>query len=264
MFKKFFKKNIVLSISILSILISILALIFSILSLNGKSLNQNNTLDELVNGDKYFQGENAKETEYILGNPKNKITLFVYSDPECPYCKIYQEKTIQKLQEKYLEDKSDFSKSKISIVYRNFAQSYHTKAPTEINALLCSREFYGQNVYINALNELYKNTQGNDNLDLNLLPKIIENAINLSKENKQNIKQEFKQEEFVNCYKNNTFNQEFLDNQNDAIKAGLEGTPYSVLTYNDGNKNIIISKISGARDVDYLEKFISKLLKIKK
>ena len=48
---------------------------------------------------------------------------------------MLQEDTIQKLQEKYSLDKNDYTKAKIGIVYRHFAQSYHTQAPTEINAL---------------------------------------------------------------------------------------------------------------------------------
>ena len=113
--------------------------------------NSNNdkgdTLINLMNVDKIYKGKEFKDSEYILGNTKNKITILVYSDFECPFCKMFQEQTIQVLQKKY-------TKGEIGIVYRHFAQSYHDKAPNEINASLCTRELYGQNVYINFINRI--------------------------------------------------------------------------------------------------------------
>lgn len=258
--KNFFKNQIAVSILIGALLIS--AGIIAYALINNNSNDKSKTLDSIMNQDKIFVGANFENKEYILGNDKNDVVVVVYSDFECPFCKMLQENVIEKLQEKY-KTKSDLSEGKIGIVYRHFAQSYHDKAPTEINASLCARELYGQNVYKNFISRIYNISPTNNGLDLGLLPEIAEYSINKAKEAKQDIKKDFSKEEFISCFNNMTYNQEFMDNSNDAITAGLEGTPYSLIVYRDGEENVVISKISGLREVSYFERIIDKLIKLK-
>lgn len=259
--KNFFKNQIAVAILIGSLLIAAGIIGYALVS--SKSSSKSEALDKIVNGDKTFQGKEFENNEYILGNKDNDVTLVVYSDFECPFCKMLQENSIQKLQEKYSLDKKDYSKAKIGIVYRHFAQSYHTKAPTEINASLCARELYGQNVYINFINRIYSITPANNGLDLAVLPDIAEYSITLAKNNGEIIKKDFDKSEFMTCVNERRYDSEFQSDAQDAISAGLEGTPYSVILYKDGGDNLIISKISGARDLSYFETIIDKLLKIK-
>jgi protein-disulfide isomerase len=203
-----------------------------------------------------------QDDRVIFGKKDAPITIVEYSDFECPFCKMLQENVIEKLQEKY-KTKNDLSEGKIGIVYRHFAQSYHDKAPTEINASLCARELYGQNVYKNFISRIYNISPTNNGLDLALLPEIVEYSVNKAKEAKQEVRKDFAKEEFINCFNKMTYNQEFIDNSSDAITAGLEGTPYSLIIYKDRNENIVISKISGLKEVSYFERIIDKLLKIK-
>ena len=225
--------------------------------------NNNSSLEDIMNADKVFSGSDFKDNEYILGNKDSKITIVVYSDFECPFCKILQENAIQKLQKEYSLDEKDFSKGKIGIVYRHFAQSYHDKAPNEINASLCTRELYGQNAYINFINRIYSITPANNGLDQTLIPDIANFAVNEAKQNKEDYKKDFNKQEFMTCVNNQTYNQEFLNDAQDAVNMGLDGTPYTIILFNDGNKNMIINKISGSKEVSYFENIINKLLKVK-
>ena len=259
--KNFFKNQIALSIIIGAFLIALGIVGYAFIA--GKNNSKSDALDKLMNGDKTFQGKEFKSNEYILGNEKNDITLVVYSDFECPFCKILQENAIQQLQKKYSLDPKDPTKGKIGIVYRHFAQSYHDKAPTEINASLCARELYGQNVYINFINRIYSITPANNGLDLATLPDITEYAITTAKDNGESVKKDFDKNEFMTCVSEKRYDKEYQEDAQDAILAGLEGTPYSVILYKDDGENLIVSKISGARDLSYFETVIDKLLKIK-
>ncbi len=258
--KNFFKNQIAIAILGGALLIALGILGYALL--NNNSNSKSSALDSIMNQDRIFAGAEFKNKEYILGNEKNEITVVVYSDFECPFCKMLQENVIEKLQEKY-KTKNDLSEGKIGIVYRHFAQSYHDKAPIEINASLCARELYGQNVYKNFISRIYNISPTNNGLDLALLPEIVEYSVNKAKEAKQEVRKDFAKEEFINCFNKMTYNQEFIDNSSDAITAGLEGTPYSLIIYKDRNENIVISKISGLKEVSYFERIIDKLLKIK-
>lgn len=261
--KKIFKNQIAASILLSTLILTSGIIIYGFIN-KGKSKNENKLalLESVINGDKYFQGNAFKDEQYILGNRKNDITLIVYSDLECPFCQILQENVVKQLQKKYILDPKDPSKAKIGIVYRHFAQSYHTKAPAEINASLCVRELYGQNTYINFINKIYDVSPSNNGLDLALLPSIAKDVIDQTKADNMLVKKEFDLKDFTNCFNNNTYNEEFLADSNDAINAGLEGTPFSVLLYRNGASQVIVQKISGARDFNYFDTLIQKLLKI--
>lgn len=257
--KKIFKNEMTVAILLGALLISISIVSYGLIN---KNSNKGDTLTNLMTVDKIFQGKNFKENEYILGNNKNKITIAIYSDFECPFCKMLQEETIQVLQKKYSNGK-DYRDAKIGIIYRHFAQSYHDKAPNEINASLCARELYGQNTYINFINRIYSITPTNNGLDQNLLPEIANFAVTEAKQNKQEYKKEFEMEEFMNCLNAKIYDAEFKESTQDAIDIGLDGTPYTLILYKNGNDNIIMNKISGAKDSGYFEKIINKLLQVK-
>lgn len=256
---KIFKNETNVAIMLGALLISISIVSYGLMS---KGSNKEDTLTSLMTVDKIFQGKDFKDNEYILGNTKNKITILVYSDFECPFCKMFQENTIQVLQKEYSAGK-DFSNGKIGIVYRHFAQSYHDKAPNEINASLCARELYGQNAYINFINRIYSVSPTNNGLDQSLLPDIADFAVGEAKQNEEYYKKEFNKEEFMSCVTNKTYYAEFQASTQDAIEAGLDGTPYTLILYKSGNDNIIMGKVSGAKDVGYFEKIINKLLQVK-
>lgn len=261
--KNLFKNQTATAILFGAFIIALGIIGYAFITKGGDSESKKDVLDSIMNGDKVFQGSDFKDKEYILGNTKNDITVVVYSDFECPFCKMLHENAILQLQKKYSTDSKDISKAKIGIVYRHFAQSYHNKAPSEINASLCAREIYGQDVYTNFIDRLYEVNPADGSFDLATLPDITQYAISTAKDKNQNVKKDFDKEEFTKCLGNQTYNSEFLENMQDAVTAGLEGTPYSVILYKDGNEQTIIAKISGAREASYYENIVDKLLKIK-
>lgn len=262
--KKFLKNQIALAILLASLILAGGIVAYALISKNSNGENSKAALlDSILNQDKYFSGIPFQENEYLLGNPDNNITLLIYSDPECPFCKMLHNNTVLDLEKKYILNEKDHTKAKIGIVYRHFALSFHTQAPLEINALLCARELYGQSAYLNMLDRIYEITPANNGLDLATLPTIAEYAVNKVKNDQQNLKKEFKAEEFQTCYNQNTYNAEFEADQDDALKAGLDGTPYALILYKDKDNQLIVQKISGARDINYFTNILDKLLKIK-
>lgn len=261
--KNFFKNQTAVAILFGALIIALGIIGYALITKDSPSGSKKDILDSIMNGDKIFQGSDFKDKEYILGNSKNDITVVIYSDFECPFCKMLHNNAVLQLQEKYSTDEKDVSKAKIGIVYRHFAQSYHLKAPTESNASLCARELYGQNVYANFIDRIYEVNPTNDGLDLATLPDIVEFAVKTAKEKNQSVKKDFDKQEFTKCLSNETYNSEFMENMQDAVVAGLEGTPYSVITYRDGNDETVIAKVSGAREASYYESIIDKLLTIK-
>ncbi len=259
-FKNLIKNPIAIAIIISSIILALSVVAYSLI--NKKSVKED-ALNQIMNQDKYFNGLAFQKDEYILGNPDNKIVWIIYSDPECPFCKMLHQNTVEQIRKDYGLDPNDYTKSKIAIVYRHYGLSFHTKAPLEINALLCSRELYGQNVYLNSIDRIYDVTPANNGLDDSILPDIVEYAYNLTKSKNQSVLKDFNKEEFQNCYNSYTYNTEFEADQNDATEAGLDGTPYSVIVYKDKDNRLIVQKVSGAMGTDYFENIFNKLLKIK-
>lgn len=262
-FHSFFKNQIAVAILLASLILAGGLVAYSLISKNNSSSSKEALLNSILNQDKYFHGLPFQNNEYILGNPENKITLVVYSDTECPFCKMLHENVIQALQKEYGLNSQDYSQAKIGIVYRHFALSFHDRAPLEINAALCTRELYGQNAYLNFLDRIYAITPANNGLDPSLLPDIAKYATDLVKTNNQNLKKEFDSQAFQSCYQSGTYNAEFMADAKDALDAGLDGTPYSLILYRDNQEQLIVQKISGAQSLTYFKSALDKLLKLK-
>lgn len=80
-----------------------------------------------------------ERSEHILGNKNAKVTLVVYSDYQCPFCKRF-EPTLQETIKKYPKD--------VRIVFRNFPlNSIHPYAQKAAEAAECVAKFGGNNAF---------------------------------------------------------------------------------------------------------------------
>lgn len=104
--------------------------------------------------------------DHILGNPDAKVVIIEYSDPECPYCKMFHP-VMERIMSEYGKD------GNVAWVYRQFPiASLHPKAHHESEAVECANKLGGNTKFWEYINKIFEITPGNNQLDPAELPKI--------------------------------------------------------------------------------------------
>lgn len=154
--------------------------------------------------------EPVSAEDHILGNPKASIMIVEFSDTECPFCKNFHQ-TMHKVIDTYGKT------GKVAWVYRHFPiDGLHSKARKEAEATECAAELGGNDGFWKYLDNLYKKTPSNDDLDMSLLPLIAE-EIGLN------------QADFETCLNSGKYADKIERSIQDAKTAGGQGTPYTVI-----------------------------------
>jgi protein-disulfide isomerase len=149
-------------------------------------------------------------TDHILGNPNAPVTILEYSDTECPFCKSF-DVTMKSIMNTYGKD------GKVDWVYRHFPlDSIHPKTRKEAEATECANELAGNKGFWDMLDKIYTNTPSNNGLDASLLP-VFAKAVGLD------------QTKFNTCLASGKYAATVEADFQDGIKAGAQGTPYSVM-----------------------------------
>lgn len=155
------------------------------------------------------------DEDWIKGKKNATVSVVEFADTECPFCRQFHP-TMQRLIEEYPND--------VNWVYRHFPlTSIHPKAPKEAEAAECAGELAGNEGFWKYIDRLFEVTPSNNNLDPAQLPKIAEDVgIN--------------PEKFESCLNSGTYAQKVQDHYNQAVAAGAQGTPYSIIVTPDGEK----------------------------
>lgn len=147
--------------------------------------------------------------DHILGNPNPTVMMLEYSDLECPFCKTFH-KTMQTLMDQYAKD------GKIAWTYRHFPLDIHPLSPKESEASECAFELGGNTGFWSYVNKIFEITPSNNQLDPTKLPEIAKgNGLDLTK--------------FNACLSSGKYAQKIKDDYADGLKAGVNGTPHTVL-----------------------------------
>ncbi len=154
--------------------------------------------------------------DHIRGDVNTAEAIIVeYSDLECPFCKNFH-RTLQGVMEKY--------PGKVAWVYRHFPlDSLHSKARIEARATECAASLGGNDAFWSYLDMIFENTPSNDGLAESQLYTFAEN-INLSKQG------------FKDCMSKDTFDLVVEMQYQDGVRAGVQGTPHSIILTKDGRK----------------------------
>ncbi|MBI3255856.1 MAG: thioredoxin domain-containing protein [Candidatus Andersenbacteria bacterium] len=180
-----------------------------------------------------FRAVDAKK-DHIRGAANAKVTIIEYSDLECPFCKRFHE-TMKQVLAAYPND--------VRWVYRHAPLvQLHSKAPAEANAAECAGE---QGKFWEFIDEVFVVTPANNGLDAAELPKIA------AKVGVANAAQ------FKSCVDTNKYASLVQADLDDATKAGMRGTPYSVVVNAAGKK----LPINGALPIESVKNTIDSLLK---
>ncbi len=152
----------------------------------------------------------VSKEDHILGNPEAPIIIVEFSDTECPFCNRFQT-TMQTVINTYGKD------GKVAWVYRHFPlDSLHSKTRKEAEATECVNELGGNTAFWKMLDTIYAKTPGNNGLDANQLPVFAKEAgVDVVK--------------FNTCLASGKYTATVEAYFQDGVKAGAQGTPYSVL-----------------------------------
>ena len=177
----------------------------------------------------------VEKIDHVRGTDKAEVTMIEYSDLECPFCKRFHP-TMQQIFADY--------KGKVRWVYRHFPLAQlHSKATKEAEASECVAQLGGHDAFWKYIDKIYEITPSNDGLDLALLPKLAGDVgVNVAK--------------FNDCLNSGGGKAKVQRDEQDALSAGGQGTPYTVLINKKGQK----IPVSGALPVDQIKAMIDSLL----
>jgi protein-disulfide isomerase len=180
----------------------------------------------------------VKSDDHILGNPSAPVVVVEYSDLECPFCKVFHQ-TMQKIMDEY------GTTGDVAWVYRQFPLAQlHPKAPAEAAASECVAKLGGNDAFWKFVNKVFAVTPSNNGLDASLIPGFAEEA-GVDKDT------------FNACVASGETVDIVNKGYNDAVAAGGQGTPYSVVVVK-GKGTVAIS---GAQPYEYVKSIIDQALK---
>ncbi|PIR94059.1 disulfide bond formation protein DsbA [Candidatus Falkowbacteria bacterium CG10_big_fil_rev_8_21_14_0_10_39_11] len=173
--------------------------------------------------------------DHIRGADKAPITIVEFSDPECPFCKRFHD-TMNQVMAKYPDQ--------VRWVYKHAPlDSLHSKARKEAEATECAAELGGNDGFWAFLDKLFEITPSNNGLAESQLYDIAD-AVGLNKT------------KFTDCLNSGRYKDKVQQQLDEAIAAGMQGTPYSVIVA--GGTNI---PLSGAQPFAVVSATLDSLLK---
>lgn len=172
--------------------------------------------------------------DHVRGATKPRIALVEFSDTECPFCKGFHA-TMKKIIAKYPND--------VQWVYRHFPLDIHPKSPKEAEATECAAELGGNDGFWKYLDEIFAVTPSNNKLNPAELPKIAK-RVGLD------------QKQFEQCLSSGKYADKVSSQLNEAVGAGAEGTPFSVVIGEKGSRH----PVSGALTFEQMNRVIQNLL----
>lgn len=156
--------------------------------------------------------------DHVLGDASADIVVIEYSDLECPFCKRFHN-TMHQVVTAY--------NGKVAWAYRHFPlDQLHSKARKEAEATECAAELGGNEKFWAYIDRLMEVTPANNGLDAAELPKIAA-YVGLDKA------------KFSTCLESGKYAAAIQTSVQDAMAAGAQGTPYSVVITKSGKKSVI-------------------------
>ena len=180
-----------------------------------------------------------KENSYFEWNKDAKITIYEFSDLECPFCiRQFKEWTIKAMLDKFWD--------KINTAFKNFPLDFHKNSAKEAEATLCVWQIAWAEKYIDFHKKIFERTTWNGewfSLD-NLAPLAKEIWVNETK--------------FKDCFDNAKTADALKADEDLWKKFGVTGTPGSVIVNNETGKYVLIAWAYPASE---FEAKINELLK---
>ncbi len=178
----------------------------------------------------------VSDSDYIRGNPNAPIIMIEYSDFDCPFCKQYHQ-TMKQIMDEY------GITGKVAWVYRQFPlPSLHPNSPKISEAALCVGALGGNEAFWKFADSVYDSRNIDEATNITKLPSLAESA-GIAKN------------DYLHCIDKGTQEQRVLDDMQDGLNAGAQGTPLTVLMV--GNQQAVIT---GAQPYDVVQGIIQNLI----
>ena len=177
------------------------------------------------------------QADHVRGDLSAPVQVIEYSDLECPFCKDFHATMIDVFA-KYGAD------NKIVWAYRHYPlEQLHQQAFTEALASECVAKEGGEAAFWKFVDNVFAVTKSNDGLDLKTLPTLAEAA------GAPKLK-------FNTCMASKATEALVREDMQSGSKAGIKGTPFSIVISPAGNKYTI----EGAYPIAQVEATIEKAL----
>ncbi|MBI3630793.1 MAG: thioredoxin domain-containing protein [Candidatus Sungbacteria bacterium] len=175
-------------------------------------------------------------SDHIFGDPNAPIKIVEYTDLECPFCKQF-DATMKQVMQAY--------PGKVAWVMRNFPlQQLHPNAPKLALAAECVAELGGNDAYWKFKDSIFTQAPINTFFDMT---KLTTTAQGVGVDGKK----------FDLCVASGKYQDKISKDFNDAVAAGGQGTPFSVLITKSGAQ----VPIPGSQPFDSLKQAIDTALK---
>lgn len=174
--------------------------------------------------------------DHIKGNPNAPIMIVEYSDFECPFCKNFHE-TMTKIMAEYGKD------GKVALVYRQFPiQQLHPNAPKIAEASECVAKLGGNDAFWKFADLVFGERGVNEPTNITRLPEFAASAgVDKAK--------------YTDCVNAGTYTETIKEDIALAMKAGAQGTPYSLLVVGDQQ-----GVINGAQPYEVVKQMIDTVI----
>ncbi len=171
------------------------------------------------------------EGEHMLGNKNAKLVIVEYSDTECPFCKGFHA-TMNKIVNE--------TGGEVAWVYRHYPiPQLHAKAQREAEATECAYEQGGNEAFWKYINRMFEITPSNDGLKEEELTSIAQFVgLNTS--------------QFYTCLESGKYESKVAADISDGVKAGVGGTPYSLVLVNGK----VVDRIGGNQPIEVVRQII--------
>lgn len=182
----------------------------------------------------------------ILGDKsKAKVAIVEFSDYECPFCKMFHQKTSDQIVKNYVDT------GKAVMVFRDYPLDFHEpKATEEAQAANCVRKLSNDKKYFEFGRLLFENTQTNGKgLPTGLTTEKLAEKVGI------------KASDFKQCAQGDTFKDEISQDASYGNQVGVDGTPAFFVGTIEGNKIVNVTRLVGAQPFDTFKKVIDEKLK---
>lgn len=176
--------------------------------------------------------------DHVRGSRNARIALIEYSDTECPFSKRYHPTAQQAF---------DTYNGKVMWVYRHYPLAMHVNAQKEAEATECANELGGNDMFWRYIDAIYDRTSSNGT------GYALDQLVPLAKEFGLN------EATFKNCLDSGKYTQSVKDDLDGGTRAGVTGTPGTILLDTKTGKTALIS---GAVPFEQLKQSIDEMLKV--
>ena len=155
------------------------------------------------------------QTDHILGSSDAELTIILYSDIECPYCKLFHA-TMKKVMENYGKN------GDVRWVYRHYPiPQLHPTAQKEAEATECAAELGGNAKFWEYMDKLVDGISPSVENITNQLVSVAK-IIGLN------------ESEFRTCLESGKYAKRISESSSEAALLGAQGTPYSIVVNKEG------------------------------